>query len=175
MSLNLEQGSGLTAAYQSSATATISALTGAATTYTITNVPFVLNGLAYFKATASGAATPTTDGNSGAAITLTANKARAVVWAVNAAGTVSVYAGPIVDYTDTTASSTACPLPVLPGTVCPVAVMVIMGGSTLSGTWTLGSSNWNATGLTVGKGDGSAAGSVAASLGTLPNKALVTG
>ncbi len=149
MSLNLEQASAATFAVQSAATAQISGLTGAATTYTVANIPFVLNGAAGFKATAAGAATPTTDGNTGAAITLTANKARAVVWALNAAGTVLVYAGPIVDWVDTTANSTACPLPSLPGNVVPIAVHTLQGGPTLSGTWTFGSSNWNATGIVI--------------------------
>ena len=123
------------------------ALSGAATTYTITNTSFSINGDAGFKATSSGAATPTTDGNTGAAITLTANKARAVVWGVNASGTVSVYAGPIVDWTDTTANSTVCPLPAIPSTVAPFAAHTVQAGSTTSGTWTFGSSNWNATGI----------------------------
>lgn len=151
MSLNLEQSSALTLAFATAtAGAALTGLSGAATTYSTSLFGYILNGQAFAKAAVAGGTTPTTDGNTAAAITLTANKARAIVWALNSAGTVSVYAGPIVDWVDTTASSTACPLPVLPGTVCPFAVHTIQGGSTLSGTWTFGSSNWNATGLTVG-------------------------
>ena len=148
MALNLEQGSSLTAVFAvATAGAALTGLSGAVTTYSTSLFGFALNGDAYAKAAVAGGAAPTTDGNTGAAITLTANKARAVVWAVNAAGTFSVYAGPIVDWTDTTANSTACPLPALPGNVAPFAAHTVQAGSTTSGTWTFGSSNWNATGI----------------------------
>ena len=119
------------------------------TTYSTSAFGFALNGDAFAKAAVSGGATPTTDSNTSAAITLTANKARAVVWAVNASGTFSVYAGPIVDWVDTTASSTACPLPSLPGNVTPFAAHTVQAGSTTVGTWTFGTSNWNATGIST--------------------------
>lgn len=150
MSYNLEQGSALTAIFATaSAGAALTGLSGGATTYSSSAFGFALNGDCYAKGSTSGATTPTTDGNTGAAITLTANKARAIVWAVNSAGTFSVYAGPIVDWTDTTASSTACPLPNIPGNVAPFAAHTVQAGSTTSGTWTFGSSNWNATGISA--------------------------
>lgn len=148
MSLNLEQASSLTAVLAvATAGAALTGLSGGATTYSSSAFGYALNGDAYAKALVSGGTTPTTDGNTGAPITLTANKARAIVWAVNAAGTVSVYAGPIVDWTDTTAGSTACPLPAIPGNVAPFAAHTVQAGSTTVGTWTFGSSNWNATGI----------------------------
>lgn len=150
MSLNLEQGSALTAVFATAtAGAALTGLSGAATTYSTSLFGFALNGDCYAKAAVAGGATPTTDGNTSAAITLTANKARAIVWAINAAGTISVYAGPIVDWTDTTANSTACPLPAIPGNVAPFAAHTVQAGSTTSGTWTFGSSNWNATGISA--------------------------
>jgi hypothetical protein len=148
MSYNLEQGSSLTAVFAvATAGAALTGLSGAATTYSSSAFGFALNGDCFAKALVSGGTTPTTDGNTGAAITLTANKARAIVWAVNSGGTFSVYAGPIVDWTDTSANSTVCPLPAIPGNVAPFAAHTVQAGSTTSGTWTFGSSNWNATGI----------------------------
>lgn len=148
MSFNLEQSSSLTAVFAvATAGAALTGLSGAVTTYSSSLFGFALNGDHFAKAAVSGGATPTTDGNTGAAITLTANKARAVVWATDSAGTFRVYAGPIVDWTDTSANSTACPLPSLPGTVTPFAAHTVQAGSTTVGTWTFGTSNWNATGI----------------------------
>lgn len=149
MSLNLEQGSSLTAVFGQGATAgaALTGLSGAATTYSSSVFNFALNGDAFTKAVVSGGTTPTTDGNTGAAMTLVANQARAFVWAVESGGTVRVYAGPVVSWTDTTANSTVCPLPAIPGTVAPFAAHTVQAGSTTSGTWTFGSSNWNATGI----------------------------
>lgn len=151
MSYNLEQAQALTAVFATAtAGAALTGLSGAATTYSSSAFGYAIDGVAYANGANSGAATPTTDAATGAAITLTANKARAIVWVVNAAGTERVLAGPIVDWTDTTASSTPCPLPAIPAGHAPFAAHTIQGGATLSGTWTFGVSNWNATGLTVG-------------------------
>jgi len=147
MAFNLQDASGITLAVPTSATTNISALSGAATTYTVTNVNAILNGIAQFKATAAGAATPTTDGNTGVAFpSLAANQAAAFVWALDSSGTVKVYKGPTVSWTDTTANSTACPLPAVPTSVVPIAAHTVQNGSTGS-AWTFGSSNWNATGI----------------------------
>lgn len=150
MSYSLDQATGLTAVFAvASAGAALTGLSGTATTYSSSAFGYAINGVCYANGANSGAATPTTDGNTGAAITLTANKARCIVWAVDSGGTEKVYAGPIVDYTGAP-SGVVCPLPDIPGTVAPFAMHVLKGGSTLSGTWTFGSSNWDATGLTVG-------------------------
>lgn len=148
MSLNLEQASSLTAVFATAtAGAALTGLSGAATTYSTSVFGYALNGDAYQKALVSGGTTPTTDGNTGAAMTLVANQAAAFVWAVNAAGTVSVYKGPTVSWTDTSAGSTACPLPNIPGNVVPFAAHTVQAGATTVGTWTFGTSNWNATGI----------------------------
>lgn len=152
MALQLANSTGLTAVLAvATAGSALTGLSGAATTYSSSAFGYCIDGVAYANGANSGATTPTTNGGvAGTSITLTANKARAVVWAVNAAGTEFVFAGPIVDWTDTTAGSTACPLPAIPAGYAAFAAHTIQGGSTLSGTWTFGSSNWNATGLTVG-------------------------
>lgn len=150
MSLNLEGGSSLTAVFATAtAGAALTGLSGAATTYSTSLFGFAINGDNYAKAAVAGGTTPTTDGASGSAMTLTANQAAAFVWAVDSSGTVKVYKGPTVTWTDTTASSTACQLPVLPGNVAPFAAHTVQAGSTTSGTWTFGSSNWNATGISA--------------------------
>lgn len=148
MALNLEQSSGLTAIFATAtAGAALTGLSGAVTTYSTSAFGFALNGRHFARAAVAGGATPTTDSNTSAAITLVANQARAIVWAVDSGGTIRVYAGPVVSWTDTSANSTVCPLPALPGTVAPFAAHTVQAGSTTSGTWTFGSSNWNATGI----------------------------
>ncbi|MCH9837496.1 hypothetical protein K0U83_17665, partial [bacterium] len=90
---------------------------------------------------------PTTDGATGDAITLTANNGTVVVWGMNSAGTVSVYQGN-TEPLDAAGNFTNAPqFPIVPDTICPFAYQVIKAGATTSGTWTFGSSNWNATGL----------------------------
>lgn len=122
--------------------------TGAETVHdTTVTITYCINGVAYTKTAITDGTTPTTDHNDGAAITLTANKARVVVWALNSSGAVKCMAGPIVDW-DGTAFSVPPAFPPIPDDVTPFATQMLKGGSALSGTWTFGSSNWNATGLT---------------------------
>ena len=150
MSFNLEQGSALTAVFATaSAGAALTGLSGAVTTYSTSAFGFALNGDSFARAAVSGGATPTADGNTGGAITLTANQARAIVWTVSAAGTIQVFAGPVTSWTDATANSTVCQLPSIPGNVTPFAAHTIQAGPTTVGTWTFGSSNWNATGISA--------------------------
>lgn len=146
MSLNLQQAIGGTFA---GGCAALTGLTGAATTYSTSAFSPVIRGKSFAKAAVAGGATPTTDAVSGAAMTLVANQAAVFVWGVNAAGTVQVLKGATVSYTDTSAGSTEVKLPAIPDTFCPFAYVVIKAGSTVSGTWTFGSSNWNATGIVI--------------------------
>lgn len=146
MSLSLQEASGGSRAWGNF---TLTGLSGAATTYSSSAVPFSIAGKMFTKAAVSGGATPTTDGNTGAAMTLTANQAACFVWGLDSSGTVKVYKGATQSYTDTTANSTACPLPNIPDTIAPVAMLVIKAGATTVGTWTFGSSNWNATGIVI--------------------------
>lgn len=175
MSLNLENGHALTFATALTAAGHVTGITGAATTHSTPLLAYSIAGDAYTKAAAAGTASPTTDVNTSAAITLTAGYARSIVWGVNAAGTVKVAAGPLTVWGDQTAGGTALLLPPLPADFCPIAVMTLQGASTLSGTWTFGSSNWNATGLTIGTGkSASISGGAARSVVTLPYAALLT-
>jgi hypothetical protein len=150
MSYNLEEASSLTAVLAVATNgAALTGLSGAATTYSSSLFGYALNGDAYSKAAVAGGATPTTDGNTGAAFLPQAiNTACAYVWAVDASGNVKLYQGKIVSWTDTTASSTPCPLPAIPGSVAPFAAHTVQNGATGS-SWTIGTSNWNATGITA--------------------------
>lgn len=121
--------------------------TGGVTTYdTTATINYVLNGKIATKTAVTTGTTPTTGGVSGAAITLTANKARCVVWCLISGGTVKVLEGDIVDW-DGTAFSVPPPFPDVPDTYVPFAYQILKAGST-AGTITFGTSNWNATGFT---------------------------
>jgi hypothetical protein len=129
----------------------LTGISGAATTYSTgaTALSFAVNGKAVAKSQVSGGASPTTGAVSGAAITLTAGKARAVVWGFDASGTIKVVEGPIVDLDSANAFIDAQPpqFGAVPDTICPFAYTLHKAGSTTVGTWTFGSSNWNATGM----------------------------
>ena len=128
----------------------LTGISGAATTYSTGSSAqiYCINGKAYSKAQVSGGTTPTTDAASSAAITLTANYGTVVVWTLNSAGTVAVYKGS-TESLDSAGNFLRAPsFPTLPDTVTAFAYTIHKGGSTTSGTWTFGSSNWNAAGLT---------------------------
>lgn len=127
--------------------AALTGLSGAATTYSTSAIGFAIQGKLYSKALVSGGTTPTTDGNTAATMALTANQAAAFVWALNSSGTVKVYKGPTVAWTDTTASSTAVYFPAVPSDNVVIGYHLVQAGATTSGTWTFGTSNWNATGI----------------------------
>jgi hypothetical protein len=147
MSYNLEQHSGLNAVFAvATPGANLTGLTGGVTTHSTSLFGFVIDGVCFNKAVATGAATPTVDAATGLQITLRANQARAIVWAVNAAGTTVVLAGPVVE----NSAGSVCPYPAVPAGHAVIAVHTIAGGPTLSGTWTFGVNNWNVAGITVG-------------------------
>lgn len=133
------------------ATSGLLTATGAVTTHdTTVAISFNVDGKAASKAAITTGVTPTTDVVTGSAITLTANNGTVVVWCLEVGGTVRVIKG------DTKALDETGNFIVFPqfpnidyDTYCPFAYMVLKGGSTLSGTWTFGTSNWNATGMTV--------------------------
>ena len=132
------------------------ATTGAATTHaTTTTINYIIEGIGYIKTAITGGTTPTTDIITGLPITLTAGNARSVLWLLDASGNVAVTASPIVTWDGGTTAPNygfASNVPAITGVpdgYAPFALQLLKGGSTLSGTWTFGSSNWNATGLTV--------------------------
>lgn len=126
------------------------ALTAAATTYsTSTAFNFANRGLAYAKGTVAATATPTTDGRTGAALAgIVAGQCTVLVWCVDNAGTVKVLQGGI-GKCDAAGNITDAPqFPEVPDTLTPFAYSTHRAASTVVGTWTPGSSNWNATGMT---------------------------
>lgn len=128
----------------------LTGISGAATTYSTsaTTMPFSILSKAFSKATVAGGASPTTGAVSAVAITLTANFGRVVVWGLNAAGTVQVIEG-ARQALDTSGNFIIAPqFPALPDTFCPAAYHIMQAGATAVGTFTFGSSNWNATGMT---------------------------
>lgn len=121
--------------------------TGGETVYdTTVTINYVLDGKIATKTAVTDGVTPTTGYVSGSAITLTANKARVVVWGLISGGTVKVIEGDIVDWNGT-AFVVPPPFPNIPDTFVPFAYQILKAGST-AGTITFGSSNWNATGFT---------------------------
>lgn len=121
--------------------------TGAETVYdTTVTINYVIGGKIDTRTAVTDGTTPTTDYVTGSAITLTANKARTVVWGLIAGDTVKVIAGDIVDW-DGVAFNVAPPFPSIPDAFVPFAYQILKAGSD-AGTITFGSSNWNATGFT---------------------------
>jgi len=162
MSTNLTSaafGGNLVLSRAGGATANVSGITGAATTYTIQNVTFALQGKLYYKATASGAATPTTDVLTGVAFkSLAKNQGDVFVWTLDASGNVGVAQGPLpvqagttgaVTNVDDSGNWTANPqFPAIPDTLTPIAYTVVRLTSSYAGTGFLfGGANWNTTGV----------------------------
>lgn len=124
---------------------------GTTTTYTIgAAFNYAIAGQAYNKGTASNAASPTTDAVTGAAFrALLPDQACVFVFCVNAAGTVSVAQGPIVTLSAVTGGLSAVHFPSLPDGLTAFGYLYAQAGTTLSGSWTFGSSNLSGvTGMT---------------------------
>lgn len=126
---------------------------GTTTTHTITTAfTYVINGKSYSKGAGSNTATPTVDVVTGAAFKgLVANQACLFVFCLNAAGTISVAQGAIVDNREIGAvgGSVGAPIPNLPDTLCPIATLLAQAGPTTVGTWLFGTNNLSGvTGLT---------------------------
>lgn len=136
--------------YTAATTSGLLTTTGAETVYdTTVAISFEIGGKAYSKATVADGTTPTTAADSSALETLGASEGCVMVWVLNASGTVGVFQS---DVKSLDAAGAFINRPEFPNvdleTYCPFAYQVIKAGSTAS-TWTFGSSNWNATGLTV--------------------------
>lgn len=140
------QSRGLTAAFTSGLLTATGAETVHDTTVTITAA---LDGKIVTKTAITDGVTPTTDHNTGEAITLVANQALVVVWALNASGDVKCMAGPAVAQSGGAYLNDAPQFPGVKSDVVPFAYQVIEAGSTTVGTWTFGSSDWNATGISA--------------------------
>lgn len=155
MSLNLEQATGLNHVHAvATAGAGLTGLSGAATTHSMSIFGYTINGVAYANPIRSAVATPTTDGNTAttAQLALAINQSRVYVWGVNAAGTTTLFAGPVASWANASGTSSgAVPLqfPPVPATFAAVAYVVISNGSN-GAAFAPGTTNWNATGITVG-------------------------
>lgn len=96
--------------------------------------------------------TPTTDANTGAAFeTITSNKAAAVVFGVNAAGTLVAAQGKMVDtypgVTTTVGAFKEAPqFPAIPDDFCPIAYTVVRVSPT-GASFVLGTTQWAASGI----------------------------
>ena len=175
MSYNLTgsaQGGSFSLSRAGGATANISGLSGAASTYTIQNVTYSNQGKLYFKATAAAVASPVNDAASAAALaaiaatgaayrllvaqqapagktTVFTGSACAFMFGLDALGNTRVAQGEVINYTDTSANSTRCPLPTVPDWFTPVSYVVIKLVSATATSWQFGTGLWNATGVTI--------------------------
>lgn len=125
--------------------------TGAETVYdTTATINFSIDGVMYQKAAVTDGATPTTDGNTSAAFTAVgADEIGVFVWGLNASGTVSLYQGDINDVDSETDLADVYPqFPTLPNGIAPFAYTIIQTTGAAS-AFTIGTSNWNATGVTA--------------------------
>ena len=133
--------------------------TGAATTYDTTlTINFAIKGKGYRKTAITSGTTPTTGftpASPATAVTLTtlaASQGCVIVWSLNASGTVVIHQSAIKTLDSSNAFPEPDGIPDWPdidlGTYCPFAYTVLKNGSTGS-TFTIGSSNWNATGMTA--------------------------
>lgn len=129
---------------------------GTTSTYTTTaTTAHVINGaFGTTLAAQTNTATPTTDVNTGAAfVAQTDNQASVYVFGVNAAGAIKVAQGSVED-TQVGVTTTAGDFinypqfPSLPDDFCPIGYCTIRTAPSAA-TWTFGSSNWDATGITA--------------------------
>lgn len=153
---------------QSAAPATICLIdvlltaTGAATTVGSTGtVHYGIRGKAYTAAALSSTATPTTDWATGVAFAaLPINFGTVFMFGLDSGGTLRVIQGNVVPLDGIVSSNKFIVAPQFgalgpsgSGTTdndfCPIAYIVVKNGTTGSG-WTFGTSNWNATGITLG-------------------------
>ena len=93
-------------------------------------------------------ATVLVDGNTGLAFTgLAASQGCALTWALNAAGTVSVYQGSVTALDSANAFEIAPVSGSTPDTVVPFAYQILKNSSAGSAV-VIGTTNWNAAGFT---------------------------
>lgn len=124
---------------------------GTTTTISTANTyNYAINSKAYTKGAITNGATPTTDSATGAAFPgFVANQGTIVVLGLDASGNVKAVQGS-VEALDVSGNFIRAPLmPPCPDNFCPFGYIVLKGGSTLSGTFTFGSSNLSGvTGMT---------------------------
>jgi hypothetical protein len=125
----------------------------AGTTSTISTTgttAYVIRSKAYAKSAISNGATPTTDAATGLAFpSLSANQGAVVLVGLDASGNVKAVQGGI-QALDVSGNFLIAPqFGPIPDNFCPIGYIVLKAGSTLSGTFTFGSSNLSGvTGMT---------------------------
>lgn len=133
--------------------------TGGVTTYDTTlTINFAIKGKGFRKTAVTTGTTPTTGFTSGSpstAVTLTTlavSQGCVLVWSMISDGTVKIHQSAIKTLDASNNFQEPDGIPDFPdvdlNTYCPFAYMVLKNGSTGS-TFTIGSSNWNATGMSV--------------------------
>lgn len=137
------------------------AASGAATTWSTTGATlYCIKGKAYTTSAASSAASPTSDaalGTTFASNTLAANQGTVFVWCYDGSSTTAATAIKVCqgseEALDVSGNFLKAPdFPGIPDTLAPFAYTVVKNGSTGS-AWTFGTSNWNATGITLAHQD----------------------
>lgn len=136
------------------------AASGAATTWSTTGATlYAIKGKAYSTAAASSAASPTSDvtkGTTFASAPLAANTGTVFVWAYNGNGIAATgvrVAQGSVEALDAAGNFLKAPdFPGVSDDLAPFAYTIVRNGSTGS-AWTFGTSNWNATGITLAHQD----------------------
>lgn len=136
------------------------AASGAATTWSTTGATlYCINGKAFSTAAAAGAASPTSDtvkGTTFASLPLAINTGTVFLWVYDGTGTAATavrVAQGSVEALDTSGAFINAPqLPTPPDNRCAFAYTVVRNGATGS-NWVFGTSNWNATGITVAHQD----------------------
>lgn len=124
--------------------------TGAETVHDTTQtMNYAINGVLYRKTAITDGATPTTDYKTAVAfVALAADKACVFVWGLNSSGAVKVVQGDVVSVDGDTDRPLVRPaIPDIPDDICPIAYQVVQTNGA-SSSWTFGTSNWNATGVT---------------------------
>ena len=142
--MNLQDQNGFSGAF---VPATV-VLDAGATTYDVDALSYAIDGIAYKKAAVSNGASgvPAT----GALVLLTPSTgfaAALVVVTIDAGATIRFRTKGFV------ASPSGAPVetffPEIPLAEIPIAYFTLKGGTTISTSWTFGTSNWNATGMTT--------------------------
>ena len=138
---------------------------GAETVYdTTVIIPYAIDGKLFSKAAVVDGVTPVANPSGVTFTGLNVSQACIFVWALDAAGAVKVYQGPIfvldVDENFLDAPGRAQ----FPGGIdnahTPFAYQVVKAADNLASEWNFGTDNWNATGLT----------SVISNVSVLPNR-----
>jgi len=127
--------------------------TGAETVYDTANtLTYAIDGVLKAKTAVTDGVTPTTDINTGAAFNaVLPDQACLLLWLINAAGTVAMAQGDIVDVDgDTDDLKNPAQFPIAPAGYAPFAYTLFQtDGTSSAGGLLPGTSNWNATGLTA--------------------------